>query len=89
MLREYDVPRERHTSIEKPDIELIYKDPPKDSGLLNVETPIGKKYKLAKELCEDTRKVDEEDKSESPTRKPKKIHCKPDKPTVAKVQKKL
>ena len=88
-MREHNAPREKNLSIEKPDSAFIFKDPSKDPRLLNEETILGKKYKIALELCKETQVVDAKSKSESPTRKPKKVHRPPNKSAMAKIQKKL
>lgn len=71
---------------------LIFKNPSDD--LLDEETPLGKKYKKAKELCNnvitiDLRDKDEKSKSKTPKRKLKKINLKSNSSAVASIQKKL
>ncbi len=92
---------EKNISIEKPEISqyfkdagFVYKTPLDDSDIHDESTVLGNKYKLAKQICDNTTVIDlkekpvEKDKSKSTERKPKKIHKQSNKSAVASLQKK-
>jgi hypothetical protein len=100
--READGPREKHLRIELTDREhmeklerfrpkLVYKSLIENSTLLDDSTPLGKKYKKAKEFTKDTKVINlnEKDKSKSIKRNPRKANPKPDATAMASVQKEL
>lgn len=101
-VREFDLPREKHLSIEKPDgffviknePELIYEPPVLEDSILDESTTLGNKYKKAKELCSDTQtikigKKDEKIKSKRPKGKTKKNNPPPNTAAVETVQEEL
>ncbi len=64
---------EKHHSIEKEDsCTFVHKPPLDNPDLLDETTPLGKKYKKAKEICDNTKTVDIFSRSERELAKGKK-----------------
>lgn len=90
-----DPPREKIESIEKsPEHyypKLVYKPPILEGEILDESTSLGKKYKLAKEICKETKVINLNEKSTSkaPKKKSKKVSSKCNHTAVETVQEKL